>query len=283
MWFTSEHRESLRSEGYAVFKGVISAALANRAARRIAGFVDADIDNPSTWYSDHLVNRGVIPVHHDQVLWDIRQHPNVYRVFSEIHGTHKLLVDMNRCCFHPPRHPDWEGAGPGEIHWDVDPRTPTIGWLQGVMLLSDVEENGGGYQCVPAIYKRLDAWLDAHACGDDFDFFNPGISFDEAIHVEGQAGDLIVWNSLLPHGPAPNFSQRPRIAQFVSMGRTSTNAVLLERIASWCKEKRAPENWRGWPNQQDPEPGPPVQLTPLGRRLVGIDPWPAEPDLSSPD
>jgi hypothetical protein len=277
-WFMPQHRDSLRSDGYAVFRGVIPRDLADRASREIAGFVGGDIDDPPTWYSDHLINRGVIPVHHAQILWDVRQHPNLYSVFSEIHDTHKLMVDINRCCFHPPRHPDWPGAGPGEIHWDIDPRAPTIGWLQGVVLLSDVEKNGGGFQCVPQIYRRLDDWLDVHARGDDFDFFNPGISFDEAIHIEGGAGDLIVWCTLLPHGPAPNLSHRPRIAQFVSMGRISTNATLMQRVANWCIEKRAPEIWRGWPFQQDPEPGPPVQLSALGRRLVGLDPWPDEPE-----
>ncbi len=38
-------------------------------------------------------------------------------------------------------------------------------------------------------------------------------------------------------------------------------------------QKRAPVKWRGLPQQQDPEPGPAVQLTDLGKRLAGINPW----------
>lgn len=281
MWFTPQHRAQLQADGYAAVRGVVPRELASRAAREIAGFVGANLDDPSSWYGPHLVNRGFIPVHHAQVLWDVRQHPNLHAVYSEIHGTHKLLVDINRCAFHPPRHRRWPQAGRGEIHWDVDPRDRGRAGIQGAVLLSDVRKGGGGYQCRPDIYRRADRWLDKHARSDTFDFFNPGLTFWRAVEVEGQAGDLIVWNSRLPHGPAPNRSQRPRIVQFVSMGKIGDDAARLKKIADWYHEKRAPEIWRGLPYQQDPEPGPPARLTSLGRRLIGLDPWPDDPEAAT--
>jgi len=38
-------------------------------------------------------------------------------------------------------------------------------------------------------------------------------------------------------------------------------------------DERAPSCWRPWPRQIDPEPGAPAKLTPLGRKLLGIDRW----------
>jgi hypothetical protein len=38
-------------------------------------------------------------------------------------------------------------------------------------------------------------------------------------------------------------------------------------------DERAPSCWRPWPRQIDPEPGAPAELTPLGRKLLGIDRW----------
>ena len=35
--------------------------------------------------------------------------------------------------------------------------------------------------------------------------------------VTGRAGDLLIWNRLLPHGNLPNTSSVPRVAQFISM------------------------------------------------------------------
>ena len=41
----------------------------------------------------------------------------------------------------------------------------------------------------------------------------------EPIEVTGKAGDLLIWNRLLPHGNQANLSATPRIAQFISMHR----------------------------------------------------------------
>jgi hypothetical protein len=38
-------------------------------------------------------------------------------------------------------------------------------------------------------------------------------------------------------------------------------------------DKRARSCRRPWPRQIDPEPGAPAELTPLGRKLLGIDRW----------
>jgi len=38
-------------------------------------------------------------------------------------------------------------------------------------------------------------------------------------------------------------------------------------------DERAPSCRRPWPRQIDPELGAPAELTPLGRKLLGIDRW----------
>jgi hypothetical protein len=49
-------------------------------------------------------------------------------------------------------------------------------------------------------------------------------------------------------------------------------AARLARIRL-VEERRAPEHWRGLRGQLDPEPGPAIALTELGRKLVGYDRW----------
>ncbi len=272
-WVTEDHWRSLRREGYAVFRGVVGEGVARPAARAIADRVGADLEDRSTWYGGCPENDGVVPMHQAQALWDLRQEPNVHAVFSELWGTSRLYVDVNRCCFRPPADPAHLGLSLGEIHWDTDPRGPRPSSLQGVVLLSDVGRDAGGYHCVPGIYRDLERWLERHARAPEFDFFNPGVSFDEAVQIEGLAGDLIVWSTQLPHGPAPNLSDRPRIAAYVAMGPPPDDPLLLGRMERWWREKRAPPYWRGLPGQLDPEPGPPARLTPLGRKLIGLDAW----------
>ena len=69
------------------------------------------------------------------------------------------MVDINRCIFRAPCHRDWPIISRSTIDWDTDPHARGPGSLQGVVLLTDVGPNGGGYHCLPDIYRSLDQWL----------------------------------------------------------------------------------------------------------------------------
>ena len=244
------------------------------AVQEIAAFLGADLDDSTTWYNAAPELDGIVPLHHAQSLWDIRQCPNLYLVFSEFFGTARLMVDMNRCIFRPSIHRRWPEVSYGTIHWDTDPRTKGTGSLQAVVLLSDVDYNGGGFQCLPEVYQNLDAWLKRHAAHDDFNFFEPGLSNSKTTQVAGSTGDVILWSTRLPHGTAANWSLRPRVASFVSMQPPRGDIVKLRGSAkSWWQTKRAPDYWRGLPGQLDPEPGAPAVLSELGLKLIGVLPW----------
>lgn len=54
------------------------------------------------------------------------------------------------------------------------------------------------------------------------------------VTVPGKAGDLVIWNSLLPHGNAANTSARPRLAQYITMMPAGADgAGCRERVAAW--------------------------------------------------
>ena len=216
-WIRDRARRQLETQGYMVVRNVLPQSVVRDAVREIAAFVGADLRDPATWYSGAPVLDGIVPLHHAQALWDIRQSPNLYQVFAELFGSARLMVDINRCIFRPPVLVDFPTISHGTIHWDTDPRTPDSGSLQAVVLLSDVARDGGGFQCLPEVYQNLDAWLERYAQRQHFDFFNPGLNHWKARQVTGKAGDVIFWSTKLPHGTATNRSQRPRMAAFVSM------------------------------------------------------------------
>jgi len=271
-WIGDGHWQQFRAEGYMVIRNVLSASIIANAVRDIAAFVGADLADSATWYRGDPQLDGVVPMHHAQSLWDIRQCPNLYQVFTEFCGTRQLMVDINRCMFRPPVHSGWPTISYGSIHWDTDPRLGPEE-LQAVVLLTDVGRNGGGFQCLPEIYQNLDAWLERYAQRDDFDYFNPGLNDWKATQVEGKAGDVILWSTKLPHGTATNSSDRPRMAAFVSMTPPGDNAQLRDQMKSWWLTKRVPDYWRGLPGQVDPEPGEPAVLSELGLKLIGVLPW----------
>jgi hypothetical protein len=256
-----------------VVRNVVPRCVTANAVCEIASFLGADLADRTTWYSGAPQLDGIVPLHHAQGLWDIRQCPNLHEVFTEVFGNPRLMVDINRCIFRPPIHPRFPTISYGTIHWDTDPRAPGPGSVQGVVLLTDVCREGGGFQCLPEVYQNLEAWLRLHACRDDFDFFNPGLNHWKATQIEGKAGDVILWSTKLPHGTATNSSDRPRVASFVSMGPAPDDAQLRESMKTWWLTKRAPDHWRGMPGQLDPERGSPAVLSELGLKLIGVLPW----------
>jgi hypothetical protein len=189
-WIKNEERQRFHTEGYMVIQNVVSEDTINNAVREIAAFLGADLEDSSTWYRNAPQNDGIVPMHHAQSLWDIRQSSNLYEVFKEFWGTHRLMVDINRCLFRPPRHPQWPTISGGDIHWDTDPQAAGPGSLQGVVLLTDVDRDGGGYQCLPNIYQKLEVWLDQNARRTGFDFFNPGLKNCPTTQVEAMRAML---------------------------------------------------------------------------------------------
>jgi hypothetical protein len=272
-WIHDHDRQQFHADGYMVIRNVLPPNLIGNAAREIAAFASAYLADSTTWYRGPLVLDGIVPMHHAQSLWDIRQSTNLYQVFTEFFGTLQLIVDINRCIFRPPVHRRFPNISHGTIHWDTDPRGPKPASVQAVVLLSDVGRNEGGFHCLPDVYQNLDAWLRRYARRDDFDFFNPGLNDWKTTQVEGQAGDVILWSTQLPHGSATNLSNRPRIAAFVSMQPCGDNAQLRESMKTWWLTKRAPDYWRGLPGQLDPEPGAPAVLSDLGLKLIGVSSW----------
>ncbi len=286
-WVQDEHRQLCRTDGYMVIRDVVPPELTHNAAREIAAFVGADLNDSASWYNSPAVLDGLVPLHHAQSLWDIRQCGNLYEAFAEFWGDPHLLVDINRCIFRPPAHSNHSQISYGNIHWDTDPRAPGKGSLQGIVLLTDVGRNGGGYQCLPSVFQNLEAWL-AQNARENFDFFNPGLNdgwagFDRSWikqwfrvkpkQIQGKAGDLILWSTRLPHGSATNLSQRPRIAMSVSMQPPPADDHYRESLKDWWRTKRAPLYWRGLPGQLDPEPGESAVLSELGLKLIGVLPW----------
>jgi hypothetical protein len=271
-WITGLHTQHFQSSGYMVVRNVIPAEVAANAVHEITSFLGADLADSATWYGGAPVLDGIVPLHHAQALWDIRQHPNLYEMFAEFFGNRRLMVDINRCIFRPPiRH--GSPLSYGTIHWDTDPKRPGPGSVQAVVLLTDVQPNGGGFQCLPEVYQNLTAWLRLYASQDNFDFFNPNLNEWTTTQVEGKAGDVILFSTKLPHGSATNSSDRPRIAAFVTMQPPSDDVEVRELMKSWWLTKRAPDYWRGMPGQLDPEPGPPAVLSELGMKLIGVLPW----------
>jgi hypothetical protein len=267
--------------GYIVIKNAVPRENAERLARFLWEFEEKDPDNPDTWYAPpraeiqmkELTNSGMVEVYNHQYLWENRQYPRLYDAFVDIWGTEKLWVTIDRANLNFPMRPGFEFKG--FIHWDYDPETKPVN-VQGVLALADqTDENMGGFQCVPELYRTYDTWKLTQPV--DRNRFKPDVTGFEIVKVKMEAGDLLIFNSTLAHGIRPNNSgNKVRIAQYVSMmpAQEDNEALRQWRIQSW-QDRVAPEGYAfpGDPRRWEQTRYQTAELSPLGRKLLGLDSW----------
>ena len=104
--------------------------------------------------------------------------------------------------------------------------------MQGVVSLVDTDGDAGGFQCVPELFRTLEDWRKTQPAGRNG--WVPDITGFDIVNVPMQAGDLLIFNSLLAHGIRLNRSQnRVRLAQYISMTPSDeSNEALRETGAS---------------------------------------------------
>jgi hypothetical protein len=197
----------------------------------------------------------------------------VYDAFVDIWGTEKLWVTIDRANLNFPIRPGHEYKA--FIHWDYDPETKPVN-VQGVIALADqTDENMGGFQCIPELFRTYDTWKLTQP--EDRNRFQPDTTGFTPTKVKLEAGDLLIFNSLEPHGIRANNSEdKVRIAQYVSMmPAEEDNQALKEwRVNSW-KHRIAPEGYAfpGDPRNWEKAKYDTAVLTDLGKKLLGLENW----------
>ena len=166
--------------GYVVIPNAVPKEQADRLARFLWEFEEKDPMDPHTWYTapraemqmKELANTGMVEVYNHQYLWDNRQYPKVHAAFSDVWGTEKLWVTIDRANLNMPIKPGFEYKG--FIHWDYDPETKPQN-VQGVLALADQDdENMGGFQCIPELFRTYDTWKLSQPA--DRNYFQPDVS-----------------------------------------------------------------------------------------------------------
>jgi len=273
--------QSWIQNGYVIIKSAVPKEQVKRTADFLWEFDEKDPSNQETWYAParaemqmkELTNTGMVEVYNHQTLWDNRQMPKVHAAFADIWGTEKLWCTIDRANLNFPLRPGYEYKG--FIHWDYDPETKPQN-VQGVLALADqTDENMGGFQCIPQLYRTYDTWKLAQP--ENRDHFKPDTTGFELEKVKLEAGDLLIFNSLQPHGIRPNNSKdKVRIAQYISMmpAEEDNEALRQWRINSW-KDRIAPEGYAfpGDPRKWEQTKYGTAELSELGKKVLGLDKW----------
>ena len=103
--------------------------------------------------------------------------------------------------------------------------------VQGVVYLEDTSADMGALRVVPGFRERFAAWSAARGDREpplgaasptsegllragSADAVDPAL---RAVAAAGRAGDLVLWHTLAPHGPARNVGRAPRVSAYVAM------------------------------------------------------------------
>ena len=270
--------------GYVVVHDAVPQGNMDAMVDALWEFLEMERDDPEDWYRYKPYTRedkcspisasGMVEIYQHQALWDNRQYPKVHQAFSEIWDTEHLWVSLDRANMKPPDRadqPDWQNKG--MIHWDTDTSVEKVPFgVQGVLYLTDTAENQGGFQCVPGFHNRFQEWVKTQP--KDRNPQQPDMTGLEVKSISGNAGDLVIWHRLLAHGNGHNRSDKPRMAQYISMSPASDRgeAERQERIQAW-QECRPTPHWPGDPRDWEHRHQEPAVLTDLGKKLLGLELW----------
>ena len=177
--------------------------------------VGANPDEPDSWYRSHLHEGIMVQMFRGPGIAEIHGSMRIRKAFAQLAGTADLVMTSDRCGFNPPVRPDRPYAGP-RMHFDLPSfDTPVVTHLQGILYLLDTTAVAGS----AALRRRVsppDRRLAALAAGrrrsqlQDLEALGP-------VSIAAGAGDLIIWDARLPHGPQANTAQRPRLVHYLTM------------------------------------------------------------------
>jgi len=99
--------------GYVIVRNAVPREQAEATARFLWQFEEKDPNNSDTWYTapraeikmKELTNTGMVEVYNHQMLWTNRQSSKIHAAFSDIWGTEKLWVTIDRANLNFPLRP----------------------------------------------------------------------------------------------------------------------------------------------------------------------------------
>ena len=213
--FSQTELEQWEQDGYNILKKAISKVDCQKTVDLVYDTINANEYDSNTWYVDHPLKQGImVQLFNSTIIDSNRLSKKIQLAYRQLWNRNDLLPSMDRVSFNPPESESYKFPGPN-LHWDVSLKRPIPFGLQGLLYLSNTDENQGAFTVVPGFHKNIEEWLST--LGEDQ---NPRdinlLSKFKKKPIAAEAGDLIIWHQCLPHGSSPNTSTKPRIVQYIN-------------------------------------------------------------------
>jgi len=217
-WPLSENDLKFMDEnGYLVVKNVVEDEICDKLIRqgfnRAKTLFQFDKEDEDTWSA--IPFHGIVDIWHAPALYELRQHPNIYSIFSQLLKTNKLCVSVDRISIKPPCRDDSITNDGLDLHTDLNfwHSSPAQPQFQGGLCLADCPIGGGGFFCIPGFHKpeRIAKYKQDWADGKFGTTVPPKkdrvyLNFEDKTYTKNHSreiplkkGDFVIWNSNLPH------------------------------------------------------------------------------------
>ncbi|MCA6362356.1 MAG: phytanoyl-CoA dioxygenase family protein [Bacteroidetes bacterium] len=203
-----------QQNGYVVLHHAVSDEDCDAAAAAIWQYLQADPQNPASWYTAHEGRRGMmLQLFNHPALQRNRMSARIRKAYEQLYGHHAIQVTIDKVSFNTPETGSNKFAGT-PLHWDVSLVPPVPYNLQGLLYLHDVSQEQGAFQCVPGFQLKIDEWLRSLPPGADPRKL--AAETGRPVTIPGKKGDLIIWHNALPHCATPNRGTMPRLVQYIT-------------------------------------------------------------------
>ncbi|KAM0789599.1 hypothetical protein ACM66B_000407 [Microbotryomycetes sp. NB124-2] len=253
-----DFRDDLVKDGYAIIKGAVPE---HRVAEHVNNFhsyleefkLGYDRNDASTVRTDALPiisEKGMIMhygISHEDWVWKVRTEPGVVGAFEKVYNTEDLIVSFDVVNIQWPKRRD-APENKKWAHQDQDPERPGFRCLQGLVNLNPCGDDDGGLILMPGAHLISEEYHDAFKdeerlwqwTNEWYGYKNTGLEWlkergYEFKKVNLGPGDLVVWDSRVPHyNVAPKGDQiRMAVYTCYSPVSTATQEDLLRKKAAF--------------------------------------------------
>jgi hypothetical protein len=269
---TQEEIDLFWEQGYIVVRGALTPDEVKHFARLIVDLLPRDLNLPDHWGSfsgrikpfytpgnQTFDGPEFIP------LW---QNPKLYAAMTQLVRYSKLRMRDGSIgiTLRNDAPADEELSQPLHLDAAVPGETDNFLFTEeevevgGCYYLTDVEPDGGGVRVVPGGHRMVEAEARAVPNGRQLHNRWNNIEHMKTVDVPGRAGDFVVMHHLMPHGASHNHRSTTRLAFFFRYSRVDQPYRFGDRPGDPPANKSFND----------------LQLrvmSPLGRKLLGVDPW----------
>ena len=199
--------------GYVILRQAISIEQAQATEDAVWEALGMDRTNAATWYEKAIGKGIMMEFYHHPTLRANRQAVRIRKAFAQLWGTADLWATTDRTSLNPPETATYQHQGT-PLHWDMSLTPPFHFGTQGLIYLCDTPAHQGAFSCVPGFHRQLESWLAALPAGTD----PRRVDLTAQVRpIAAEAGDMVIWHHMLPHGSSPNRGSYPRLVQYLNM------------------------------------------------------------------